>query len=48
MVQNGQLTRNTYVWKQGMANWDMAGNVQELATLFGADTPPMPNMPPMP
>ena len=48
MVQNGQLTRNTYVWKQGMANWDMAGNVQELATLFGAVPPPMPNMPPMP
>lgn len=48
MVQNGQLTRNTYVWKQGMANWDMAGNVQELASLFGTVPPPMPNMPPMP
>lgn len=48
MVQGGQLTRETYVWKQGMANWDMAGNVQELASLFGAVPPPMPGMPPMP
>lgn len=34
MVQNGQMNAQTYVWKQGMANWDMAGNVQELASLF--------------
>lgn len=44
MVQNGQLTKNTYVWKQGMAGWELAGNVQELANLFGAVPPP----PPMP
>lgn len=44
MAQNGQLTRQTYVWKQGMAGWELAGNVQELATLFGAVPPP----PPMP
>ena len=44
MVQNGQMTRQTYVWKQGMAGWELAGNVQELATLFGAVPPP----PPMP
>lgn len=48
MVQNGQLTAQTYVWKQGMANWDLAGNVQELATLFGAVPPPTPPTPPMP
>jgi membrane protease subunit (stomatin/prohibitin family) len=46
MVQNGQLTRNTHVWKQGMANWEIADNVQELAGLFGAVPPPPP--PPMP
>ena len=46
MVQNGQLTRQTYVWKQGMANWEMAGNVQELANLFGTVPPPMPPVPP--
>jgi len=42
MVQNGQLTPNTHVWKQGMAAWELAGNVQELATLFGAVPPPPP------
>jgi membrane protease subunit (stomatin/prohibitin family) len=42
MVQNGQLTKNTYVWKQGMAGWEIAGNVQELANLFGAVPPPPP------
>jgi hypothetical protein len=46
MAQSGQLTANSYVWKQGMANWDMAGNVAELATLFGAVPPPPPAMPP--
>jgi membrane protease subunit (stomatin/prohibitin family) len=42
MVQNGQLTPNTHVWKQGMAGWDVAGNIQELANLFGAVPPPPP------
>lgn len=42
MVQNGQLTQNTHVWKQGMSGWELAGNVQELANLFGAIPPPPP------
>lgn len=46
MVQNGQLTQQTYVWKQGMAQWELAGNIQELGTLFA---PPAPgSMPPPP
>jgi len=47
MVQSGQITKDTYVWKQGMANWELAGNVQELSSLFGA-VPPPPPPPPMP
>ena len=42
MVQTGQLTKNTYVWKQGMAGWELAENVQELTSLFGAVPPPPP------
>ena len=42
MVQNGHLTQNTHVWKQGMAGWEVASNVQELANLFGAVPPPPP------
>lgn len=45
MVQNGQLTVNTHVWKQGMSGWEIAGNVQELANLFGAVPPPPPPAP---
>ena len=42
MVQNGQLQKTTHVWKQGMAAWEIAGNVQELSSLFGAVPPPPP------
>ena len=47
MVQSGQMTAQTYVWKQGMANWELAGNVQELAALFTTpgNTPPPPPPP---
>lgn len=46
LVQSGQLTPQTYVWKQGMSNWDFAKDVQELASLFA---PPAPgSMPPPP
>jgi hypothetical protein len=48
LVQQGQLTQQTYVWKQGMANWAFAGQVQELLPLFANSAPQMPGMPPMP
>ncbi|MBO7571365.1 MAG: SPFH domain-containing protein [Bacteroidales bacterium] len=48
MVANGQLTKDTLVWKQGMPSWAAAGSVQELSSLFGAVPPPMPGMPPVP
>ncbi len=40
MVQAGQLTAQSYVWKQGMPQWELAGNVPELASLFAVQTPP--------
>ncbi len=46
MAMNGQLTPQTYVWKQGMAQWDAAGNVAELSGLFAPTVPPsQPGMP---
>lgn len=42
MAQSGQLNRQTYVWKQGMSNWEMAGNVAELSGLFPPMAPPVP------
>ncbi|MBQ0073494.1 MAG: DUF4339 domain-containing protein [Prevotella sp.] len=44
MVQQGQLTRQTYVWKQGMPQWQFAGEIQELQFLFGNVLPQMPGM----
>ena len=48
MVQQGQLTHQTYVWKQGMPQWQLAGEVMELTPLFQGSAPQMPEMPPMP
>ena len=48
MAQSGQLTKNTYVWKQGMAQWELAGNVAELASLFAPACPPPPQGMPTP
>ena len=48
MVQTGQLTPQTYVWKQGMPAWDMAGNQPELAALFASPTPGAVPPPPPP
>jgi hypothetical protein len=40
-MSSGQFTRTTYVWKQGMQNWEEAGRVAELQAVF-------PNVPPPP
>jgi len=47
MVQQAQINKQTYVWRQGMANWALAGDVQELSSLFGAVPPPPPPPPPV-
>jgi membrane protease subunit (stomatin/prohibitin family) len=41
-VAAGQFTRETLVWKQGMAAWAAAETVPELASLFAAAPPPLP------
>lgn len=46
LVQQGQLTAQAYVWKQGMPQWALAGQVAELQPLFANAMPSMPGMPP--
>lgn len=46
MITQGQLTKETFVWKQGMQGWLAAGQVPEVAALFGAVPPPPPPPPP--
>ena len=48
MVEGGQIKKDTHVWKQGMAGWELAVNVNELASLFVAVPPPPPPPPPAP
>ncbi len=46
LVRSGAITRDTMIWFAGMPDWRPAGQVNELASLFG---PPAPSMrPPMP
>ena len=42
MVQSGQITKDTLVWKNGMAAWTSAGQVPEVAKLFTQAPPPLP------
>jgi membrane protease subunit (stomatin/prohibitin family) len=44
-IANGQVNRETLVWKQGMANWAKAGEVAEIQPLFAMAPPPPPPPP---
>ena len=48
LAQQGKINAQTYVWKPGMSEWIMAGQVDELKNIFIPNTPPPPPMPPMP
>jgi hypothetical protein len=41
-IQSGQITRDTLVWKNGMAQWAKAGDCTELQGLFGVTPPSLP------
>jgi membrane protease subunit (stomatin/prohibitin family) len=41
-VRDGAVSRNTLVWRQGMATWAAAESVPELAGLFASVPPPLP------
>lgn len=43
-AQSGQFTKNHHVWKEGMAGWELATNVQDLATVFSVVPPPPPTI----
>lgn len=42
MAASGQFTAQSQVWKAGMANWQPAGNIAELAVIFAQVPPPPP------
>lgn len=41
-IGGGQVTRDTLVWKAGMAQWTKAGEVAEIAPMFAQAPPPLP------
>ena len=48
-VAQKTITPESMVWKAGMAGWAQISTIPELASLFGAPTPPpMPDTPPVP
>lgn len=42
LVLNGQFTNNYHAWKVGMASWELANNIPEIAVLFNLIPPPPP------
>ena len=44
-IASGQVTKESMVWTAGMSGWSAAGEVPQLANLFGAMTPPPPPPP---
>lgn len=45
MIKNGEIKKETYVWKEGFDGWKLAKDA--LANYFGATPPPPPPPPPM-
>jgi hypothetical protein len=43
MISEGNVTRETLVWKAGMENWAEAGDIEELSALFSV-APPIPDV----
>ena len=46
MIQSGQFTKDTLVWKQGMSEWKRSEDVGELASVFNSNSSGMPPVPP--
>lgn len=48
MAQIQRINQSTLAWKQGMASWQAISTIPELAEIFAATPPPLPNVPPPP
>jgi membrane protease subunit (stomatin/prohibitin family) len=42
LVNQGQITRESLIWKTGMSNWTQAGEVSDFQRFFGNTPPPLP------
>ncbi len=42
LIAEKKIVKETYVWKPGMAKWDLAENVDEVLRLVALTPPPLP------
>lgn len=42
LIAEKKIVKETYVWKPGMTNWDLAENVDEVLCLVALTPPPLP------
>lgn len=42
LIAEGRVTKETYVWKPGMPDWQLAENVPEVLRLVALTPPPIP------
>lgn len=42
LIAEGRVTKETYVWKPGMPNWQLAENVPDALRLVALTPPPVP------
>jgi hypothetical protein len=44
LIKDKIILKETYIWKPGMAQWDLVENVDELLRLVAVTPPPIPNL----
>lgn len=44
MIQSGDITMDSYMWKPGMAEWKMAKDITDIGLNFEAVPPQMPKL----
>lgn len=44
LIAEKKIVKETYVWKLGMAKWDLAENIDEVLQLVALTPPPLPNI----
>lgn len=42
LIAEKKVVKETYIWKPGMKNWDLAENVEEVLRLVALTPPPIP------
>lgn len=42
LIDQGSITKDTYIWKSGMPQWKRAAEIEEIRPGFGQTPPPFP------